>query len=188
MNRTQLRLIILVALAAFFATVIVLLMRPHDSQSRPETKPKLEVQQTAAPPQDAQQPTDQQVRQEPPEPQKPQPIAPTQPPAQVHVRVEEQPTPTPSENMHARVVADIRALTARLQEYNTRNGAYPTTGQGLRALGNVPTDPWQHPYIFESPSTRNRESYDLFSAGPDGMPDTSDDDWGDDSESANTKE
>jgi outer membrane biosynthesis protein TonB len=190
MNRSQLRFNVTLALATFVATVLILLMRPQRNwRQQPETGQDQPTPQKQVPPPQDQVSTNQPAPQEPPVEQKPQPAQQTQPPAQVHVRVEEHPTPTPpSENMHSRVVADVRALSEKLLEYNTRNGVYPTTGQGLRALGNAPKDPWQHDYIFESPSTRNRESYDLFSAGPDGLPDTPDDDWGDESESGNSTE
>jgi general secretion pathway protein G len=75
------------------------------------------------------------------------------------------------------------------------NGFYPTTEQGLQALvtrpdtdpqptrwyqlfKDVPKDPWQNTYIYRCPGIKHPDSYDLFSAGPDRKPDTSDDDWG----------
>jgi hypothetical protein len=86
--------------------------------------------------------------------------------------------PKERQEPHARVIADIRAVATLLEDYKSRNGAYPTTGQGLEALGAARKDPWEGDYIYQSPSTRGRESYDLFSTGPDGQPDTPDDDWG----------
>jgi len=85
--------------------------------------------------------------------------------------------PQPQE-LHARVVADVRAFATQLEEYKTAKSAYPTTAQGLGVLGTAHKDPWDSDYIYQCPSTRNRESYDLFSAGPDHKPDTPDDDWG----------
>jgi general secretion pathway protein G len=71
----------------------------------------------------------------------------------------------------------------------------PTTEQGLRSLAGRPeTDPvpgsWQRfldeapkdargtEYVYRCPGSRNPNSYDLFSAGPDRIPDTADDEWG----------
>jgi general secretion pathway protein G len=42
----------------------------------------------------------------------------------------------------------------------------------------VPKDPWNNEYIYISPGRKNPESYDLYSAGPDRIADTGDDDWG----------
>ena len=94
-----------------------------------------------------------------------------------------------------RVEGDIRAIRAGLQTYQSTNGFYPSTDQGLDALVNrpqvdpipdrwfkfmesVPKDPWALPYVYRCPGTKHPESYDLFSAGPDRIPDTADDDWG----------
>jgi len=70
---------------------------------------------------------------------------------------------------------------------------YPTGEQGLRALVEQPTtgqppaqwyqlfrelpkDPWGHDYVYRRPGrTGDYTSYDLFSAGADGVPDTTDD-------------
>ena len=95
-----------------------------------------------------------------------------------------------------RINADLRTIKAQLKLYEDSNGFYPTTNQGLRALVTrpetgpvperwsqlfkmVPTDPWKHPYIYRCPGSKHPDSYDLFSAGTDGRPDTADDDWGD---------
>jgi general secretion pathway protein G len=76
------------------------------------------------------------------------------------------------------VAADVRALDAQLGGYKKLNGAYPTTAQGLRALGAFPKDPWSNDYVYRYPGKRYPDGYDLFSAGPDRMPDTADDEWG----------
>jgi general secretion pathway protein G len=97
---------------------------------------------------------------------------------------------------HTRVGADIQGIGTQLKVYESMNGFYPTTEQGLQALvtqpssdpkparwyqlySDVPKDPWQNTYIYRSPGTKNPTAYDLFSAGPDHTPDTPDDDWGD---------
>jgi general secretion pathway protein G len=92
--------------------------------------------------------------------------------------------------------ADLNAnLTIALDLYEMDNGNYPVTEQGLQALQSKPeipplprswqgpyirksnllADPWSNPYKYISPGRHNPESYDLFSIGPDGIEDTSDD-------------
>ena len=93
------------------------------------------------------------------------------------------------------VRADVQAIGTQLQLYESMNGFYPTTEQGLQALvtppstdpkparwyqlfKQVPKDPWGSEYIYRCPGQRHPESYDLYSAGPDRKADTTDDDWG----------
>ena len=93
------------------------------------------------------------------------------------------------------VRADIQAIGTQLKLYESMNGFYPRTEQGLQALvvqpdsepkptrwyqlfKDAPKDPWQNIYIYRCPGIKNPTSYDLFSAGPDRLPDTTDDDWG----------
>jgi general secretion pathway protein G len=97
---------------------------------------------------------------------------------------------------HVRVAADIQGINTQLKVYESMNGFFPTSEQGLQALVTQPTtdprpvrwyqlysqlpkDPWQNTYIYRCPGTKNPNSYDLFSPGPDRVPDTADDDWGD---------
>ncbi len=94
-----------------------------------------------------------------------------------------------------RVQADIAALRTSLLSYSGLNGFYPTGEQGLQALvsrpssepvparwtqfrEDVPKDPWGTPYIYRCPGVKNPNRYDVYSAGPDRLPDTADDDWG----------
>jgi general secretion pathway protein G len=94
-----------------------------------------------------------------------------------------------------RVQADIQAIKTQLQLYESMNGFYPTTDQGLQALvqqpagdprptrwyqlfRELPKDPWGSNYIYRNPGQKNAGGYDLFSAGPDRQADTADDDWG----------
>jgi general secretion pathway protein G len=96
---------------------------------------------------------------------------------------------------HTAVSADVQALGTQLKLYESMNGFFPTTEQGLQALvtqpesdpkparwyqlfKEVPKDPWHNNYIYRSPGVKNPGSYDLFSAGPDRIPDTTDDDPG----------
>jgi general secretion pathway protein G len=96
---------------------------------------------------------------------------------------------------HTRISADVQSISTQLKLYESMNGFYPTTEQGLQALvtqpdsdpkptrwyqlyKEMPKDPWQSDYIYRNPGTKNPNGYDLFSAGPDRKPDTADDDWG----------
>ncbi len=92
-----------------------------------------------------------------------------------------------------RVEADIQAITTQLKLYETANYAPPTTTQGLAALverpttepqprrwrellDEIPIDPWGNEYKYRYPGTRNPDSFDLWSLGPDRV--ESDDDLG----------
>jgi general secretion pathway protein G len=96
---------------------------------------------------------------------------------------------------HNRVAADIQSISTQLKLYESMNGFYPTTEQGLEALvvqpstepqpqrwyqlfKEMPKDPWNNNYIYLNPGRKNTSGYDLYSAGPDRKPDTSDDDPG----------
>ena len=93
------------------------------------------------------------------------------------------------------IVADILGMGTQLQMYKSMNGFYPTTEQGLQALVSqsqseprpnrwyqffkeLPKDPWGNVYVYRCPGVKHPDKYDLFSAGPDRLPDTADDDWG----------
>jgi len=103
------------------------------------------------------------------------------------------PTLDVAKNMRTR--GDIQGIRTMLLSYNGSNGFYPSTEQGLSALVNrpgsepvptswrrlmdeVPKDAWGMNYIYRYPGRKNASGYDLFSAGPDRIPDTADDDWG----------
>jgi general secretion pathway protein G len=94
------------------------------------------------------------------------------------------------------VRADVQSISTQLKLYESMNGFYPTSDQGLQALvtpaeseprptrwyqlfKKVPKDPWQSDYIYKCPGIKHPESYDLYSAGPDRKPDTADDVSGD---------
>ena len=96
---------------------------------------------------------------------------------------------------HVRIQSDVQGIGTQLKLYESMNGFFPTTEQGLQALvtqtqnepqparwmqllDKVPKDPWQNDYIYRSPGIKHPDKYDLFSAGPDRQPDTADDDWG----------
>ena len=94
-----------------------------------------------------------------------------------------------------RVQADIQAIKTQLQLYESMNGFYPSTEQGLQSLvtqpqsdprptrwyqlfKEMPKDPLGSDYIYRNPGLKNPGGYDLYSAGPDRQPDTGDDDFG----------
>jgi general secretion pathway protein G len=78
----------------------------------------------------------------------------------------------------------IERLGTVLDMYKLDVGNYPSTDQGLKALvdkppevetwngpylkGSTPVDPWNRPYVYRAPSTRQGHDYDLCSGGPDG--------------------
>ncbi|WP_375055060.1 type II secretion system major pseudopilin GspG [Zobellella sp. DQSA1] len=93
---------------------------------------------------------------------------------------------------YQKVVSDIVALESALDMYRLDNSRYPTTEQGLQALvrkpvvqpeprnyaadgyiRRLPQDPWGGDYQLLSPGLHG--TVDIFSYGPDGMPDTEDD-------------
>jgi len=95
-----------------------------------------------------------------------------------------------------RVRADIQGINTQLKLYESMNGFFPTTDQGLQALvvqpdtdprptrwyqlyKEMPKDPWQNNYIYICPGLKNPNSYDLYSAGPSRKPGAGTDDWGD---------
>ncbi|MCE0523464.1 MAG: type II secretion system major pseudopilin GspG [Methylacidiphilales bacterium] len=91
-----------------------------------------------------------------------------------------------------RVKADLLTFKEMLAAYQLNNGMLPTTDQGLKVLWSKPTvepipprwrqqmdeevlDPWGHPYRYVNPGVHNPDSYDIFSMGEDGLPNTEDD-------------
>jgi general secretion pathway protein G len=78
----------------------------------------------------------------------------------------------------------VERLAGVLDIYKLDVGTYPTTEQGLQALvakpsdaagwagpylknaSAVPVDPWNHPYLYRSPSSREGHDFDLCSQGP----------------------
>jgi general secretion pathway protein G len=93
------------------------------------------------------------------------------------------------------VTTDIQGIRTQLKLYESLNGFFPTTEQGLQALvtqpytepkpsrwmqlfKELPKDPWGTPYIYLHPGKKNPKSFDLYSAGKDRKPDTADDHWG----------
>lgn len=91
-----------------------------------------------------------------------------------------------------RVKADLNTLSAALRSYETDNMFLPSTEQGIMALVQKPSsrpaptnytpklkklllDPWGNPYHYKRPGSKDKGGFDVYSAGPDGQPDTADD-------------
>lgn len=86
-----------------------------------------------------------------------------------------------------------QTMKTSLTTYRIHMGNYPSTSEGLQALisapaskadkwhgpyiegGKIPLDPWEEPYQYAYPGTRNKDSYDLWSKGPDKQSGTGDD-------------
>jgi general secretion pathway protein G len=96
---------------------------------------------------------------------------------------------------HVRISSDVQGINTQLKLYESMNGFFPSTEQGLQALvtqpssdpqptrwyqlyKELPKDPWNNTYIYINPGRKNPTGYDLYSAGQDRRPDTPDDDWG----------
>jgi general secretion pathway protein G len=79
--------------------------------------------------------------------------------------------------------AQIELLGAALDTFRLDVGRYPTSQEGLNALRErppglerwdgpylrkeIPPDPWGNPYVYRSPG--EKEPYELFSYGADGV-------------------
>jgi general secretion pathway protein G len=78
----------------------------------------------------------------------------------------------------------MQSFASALDLFNLDTGRYPSTSEGLAALvrrmpgvaawngpylkgGNVPNDPWNHPYIYRAPGEHS--AYDIMSLGSDGQ-------------------
>ena len=87
-------------------------------------------------------------------------------------------------------LAGIERLKTSLLLYEATTKAAPTTEQGLKALVTRPEgvrnwtqksepreleDPWGKEYIYVYPGIHNPKSFDIYSCGPDKLPNTSDD-------------
>lgn len=90
--------------------------------------------------------------------------------------------------------ANMNTIKTSLIAYSIKAGNFPTTEQGLKALvtrpeteprplgwkkiiDEVPRDPWGFEFIYVNPGVKKPDSYDLFSVGKDGKPNTEDDVW-----------
>lgn len=84
--------------------------------------------------------------------------------------------------------ARIRAAKGDIAHYSTavelyaldNNDQYPQSLQDLKGgrrdyVKDIRNDPWGNPYIYIPPTDPLRGDYQVFSAGPDGVPGTADD-------------
>jgi general secretion pathway protein G len=85
----------------------------------------------------------------------------------------------------------ISTFKTALDAFEVDTGNYPRGQDGLQQLvvapsdaqnwrgpylnGEIPMDPWNHPYVYEFPGRMNPSGYDIRSAGPDGQIGTDDD-------------
>jgi len=91
----------------------------------------------------------------------------------------------------AAAASQINVFGVALDSFEVDNGYYPKGKNGLLDLvqaprdaqnwkgpylkGEIPPDPWGHPYIYEYPGKHNPSSYDIISGGPDGRTGSDDD-------------
>lgn len=108
----------------------------------------------------------------------------------------------------SRIVAtktQIAAFRNALAAFEVDNGRFSQGRNGLQELtkrpndtpswrgpyldGEIPKDRWGHEFVYECPGRHNPETYDIVSAGPDGVVGTEDDivSWQLSEESASTK-
>ena len=94
-----------------------------------------------------------------------------------------------AKNIRAR--GDMERLKTGLLMYNSASRNFPTTEQGLKSLLTKPEgaanwrpqvesqgeliDPWGKDYQYVMPGVHNPRGFDIFSVGPDGLPNTADD-------------
>jgi len=80
-------------------------------------------------------------------------------------------------------------IAKAFESYRHDSGHYPDSALGLGALFKAPpgvalseyrgpylegsiedlTDPWGHPCVYRAPGTFNKDGFDLYSSGPDGI-------------------
>jgi general secretion pathway protein G len=86
-----------------------------------------------------------------------------------------------------------QTMKTSLTAYRISMGSYPSTAEGLQALltapsgkegkwngpyiteTKIPVDPWGEPYQYAYPGKHNKDSYDIWSKGPDKQDGTADD-------------
>ncbi len=96
----------------------------------------------------------------------------------------------PSVTRIAATAAQLAVFAEQIAEFKKDTGRYPEGRNALLLLTReseelqgwkgpyareIPLDPWGHAYVYVCPGRSNREGYDLFSAGPDGIAGTEDD-------------
>ena len=90
-------------------------------------------------------------------------------------------------NMNAAKV-QVDLFATALDSYQLAVGSYPSTASGLQALRtppadlpdpskwdgpylakDIPLDPWNKPYEYQSPGQHNRDTFDVWTVTPDGQ-------------------
>jgi general secretion pathway protein G len=87
--------------------------------------------------------------------------------------------------------AQVGLIDAAIQTYEASVNSYPSNLQALLTPPNdlpdpskwagpylnhaIPPDPWGHQYKYLVPGSHNRDSFDVWSSGPDGVDNTPDD-------------
>ena len=88
-----------------------------------------------------------------------------------------------------RAIALLNVINSEISRFEADNGRFPEPVNGLNELvqkpagimkwhqylEKLPSDPWGHPYLYLCPGKHNTNSFDLSSAGADGIPGTKDD-------------
>ncbi len=75
----------------------------------------------------------------------------------------------------------INQIQSALRAYEVDTMKLPTTSQGIAVLvqksklNKLPIDPWEKPYNYRRPGKHDKGGFDVYSAGPDGIPDNADD-------------
>lgn len=89
----------------------------------------------------------------------------------------------------AKVKTDMKAFENALDTFKIDVGRYPSNEEGLAILSDNSSnldawkgpylqyhpDPWGNDYVYQFPGTVNAQSFDIISAGPDGIINTEDD-------------
>lgn len=89
---------------------------------------------------------------------------------------------------------DISTYSSALDLYALQNNdKYPPALKNLvggkkNYVKEIKKDPWGHDYVYVTPGKHHKDSYDIFSSGPDGQPGTPDDITNWESEKATAEE
>ena len=78
----------------------------------------------------------------------------------------------------AQAQGNINMLSTAIIEFEILNGDYPTTLDGLldESMGgpflgkkNIPSDPWDKPYVYAAPGANNTHMFDISCTSPKGI-------------------
>jgi type II secretion system protein G len=111
-------------------------------------------------------------------------VAAADPPVSTQPSAQAAPAAAAPDAKMARAMQELSNMRLAVCLFETENGRFPTTAEGLAALvknpGNmpgwkqllekVPTDPWGRPYVYRSPGTNGVDlDFELYSTGPSGQ-------------------